>query len=150
MLCSFNCLVRFSASLGLALIAATPAAADPARASTVSLKEVTITFAAGTTWEEAEPSAMRLAEAARSIESCADAEKVASEFEGTVYRAHGGSSAAVAKNHFLHDVRTGDTALRNGSGWHSYFGSLRPHLRSSDFRKLDGGSVDRGISREHL
>jgi peptidyl-prolyl cis-trans isomerase SurA len=56
---------------------------DP-RDAVLSLKQISVSFPAGTTREQAEPVVSRFAEAARNIGGCGGAEKMASEFHGEV------------------------------------------------------------------
>lgn len=57
--------------------------ADP-RNAVLSLKQVTVTFPAGTARAQAEPIVARFAEAARNIGGCGGAERIANEFNGEV------------------------------------------------------------------
>ncbi|GAA4719483.1 peptidylprolyl isomerase [Sphingomonas lutea] len=57
--------------------------ADP-RDAVLSLKQVTISFPAGTTRQQAEPIVARFTQATRSVGGCGGAEKVAADFKGEV------------------------------------------------------------------
>ncbi len=57
--------------------------ADP-RNAVLTLKQITITFPAGTTRQQAEPTVARFAQGAQSIGGCGGAEKLASELNGEV------------------------------------------------------------------
>ena len=59
--------------------------ADP-RDAVLSLKQVSITFPAGTTRQQAEPIVARFAQAAQNIGGCGGAERIAAEFNGEVVR----------------------------------------------------------------
>ena len=57
--------------------------ADP-RDAVLSLKQVSISFPAGTSRQQAEPVVARFAEAARNVGGCGGAEKLAADFRGEV------------------------------------------------------------------
>lgn len=57
--------------------------ADP-RDAVLSLKQVSISFPAGTTAQQAEPMVSRFAQAARNVGGCGGAEKLAADFHGEV------------------------------------------------------------------
>ena len=57
--------------------------ADP-RSAVLSLKQVSITFPAGTTREQAEARVAKFAEAARNVGGCGGADRIATEFNGEV------------------------------------------------------------------
>jgi peptidyl-prolyl cis-trans isomerase SurA len=59
---------------------------DP-RDAMLTLKQVSITFAKGTTRQQAEPIVARFAEAARNVGGCGGAERIATEFHGDVVQA---------------------------------------------------------------
>jgi peptidyl-prolyl cis-trans isomerase SurA len=57
--------------------------ADP-RDAVLSLKQIAITFAKGTTRQQAEPIVARFAEAARNVGGCGGADKLAADFHGEI------------------------------------------------------------------
>lgn len=81
--------VKILTAAGLALVTAPPAWSNSDGAKAVSLKQIKITFPAGTTAKEAAPAISRFAEMARSVERCEAAEEVASKLNGVVSRNDG-------------------------------------------------------------
>ncbi len=62
--------------------------ADP-RAAELNLKQVSVSFPAGTTRAQAEPVVARFAQAAQSVGGCGGAEKLAADFRGEVVQSDG-------------------------------------------------------------
>ena len=62
--------------------------ADP-RSATLSLKQVSITFPAGTSREAAEPTVARFAEAARNVGGCGGADRIAGQFNAEMVQSDG-------------------------------------------------------------
>ena len=62
--------------------------ADP-RSAELNLKQVSVTFPAGTTRQSAEPIVARFAQAAQNVGGCGGAEKMAAEFNGEVVQSDG-------------------------------------------------------------